>query len=193
MEEQNITVEKKNSPNLRIIILAIAAVAIIAIICVLAFPSTIPSDYKELRKNLRDEGYEVNSTTDRDEALDAYAGFIYTLCYYEDKGLEDEVNRIREDIVDSVDEAVLKDIEKSVNCAVMAVDEDEENFIIALYFDDKKSAKEFCEIFKPLLVFIKENGSDSYTFEEIKREDFTFGQSGKIVYIATKDALKASK
>ena len=193
LKERNIEVGKNGLPTIKIIIAAVAAIVIVAIICIIAFSSPLPNDYKELRKNLRDAGFEVETETDKDEALDFYADFISNLLYYDDEDLEDEADTLVENIEDNSDATILKDIRKSVNCAVMAVDEDEENFIVALYFDESKSAKELYKTFKPVLKFIKENGSDSYVFEEIKREDFTFGQKGKIVYIATKDALDLCK
>ena len=192
MEEQNIIAEKQNHSNLKIIIIAIALILIAAIALVIVFSSPVPKDYKKLRQNLRDEDYEVESFTSREDALDTFAGALENMLWYDDEGLADEAYKMLENLYD-LDENHIEEISKGLDCAVAAVDEDEENFLLVMYFDDNKSAKEFYGIFESIFEFIEKNGSDSYMFDEIKREDFVFGQKGKILYFGTKNALKACK
>ena len=156
------------------------------------FSSPIPKDYKKLRQNLRDADYEVESITDREDAMDYFAELLDNLLYYEDDGLYEEAERIVEEIID-LNKDTSEELVKSVDCSVVAVDEDLENFIMVIYFDDSKSAKEFYKIFEVALEFVKDNGSDGNIFEEVKRDDFKFAQKGKVMYIGTKDALKACK
>ena len=192
MEEQNIILEKQKSPNLKTIIAAVAIIIILAVILFTVFSSPIPKDYKKLRQNLRDENYKVESITDREEALDWFGDLLDALLYYEDDGLYKEAARIVEEIIE-LNENTIDELVKSVDCSVIAVDEDYENFIMAIYFDDSKSAKEFYKIFEVVFEFVKDNGSDGDIFEEVKRDDFKFDQKGKVIYVGTKDALKACK
>lgn len=192
MEEQNIILEKQKSPNLKIIIAAVAIIIILAVVLFVVFSSPIPKDYKKLRQNLRDADYEVESITDREDAMDYFAELLDNLLYYEDDGLYEEAERIVEEIID-LNKDTSEELVKSVDCSVVAVDEDLENFIMVIYFDDSKSAKEFYKIFEVALEFVKDNGSDGNIFEEVKRDDFKFAQKGKVMYIGTKDALKACK
>ena len=192
MEEQNIILEERKSPNFKIIIAAVAIIIILTIVLLVVFSSPIPKDYKKLRQNLRDENYEVKSITDREEALDWFGDLLDDLLCYEDDGLYEEAERIVEEIIE-LNENTIDELVKSVDCSVIAVDEDYENFIMAIYFDDSKSSKEFYKIFEVVFEFVKDNGSDGDIFEEVKRDDLTFGQKGKVMYIGTKDALQASK
>lgn len=192
MEEQNILVEKRKSPNFKIIIAAVATIIILAIVLSIIFASPIPKDYKKLRQNLRDEDYYVVSSTNRDEILEGLEKVMLEgIFYYEDEGLEDELYKLIDK--SGFNEHELIELSKSIDCFIWATDGYYENYMISLYFEDKSSAEEFYSLFKPLLDFVKENGSDSDMFENIKRSDFTFGQKGKVMYIGTKDALKASK
>ena len=192
MEERIVTIKNLNSPKIKTII-AIAAVIIIMTIALAISSSSIPGDYKKLRQNLRDLNYEVETYLDKDDALMCFTMMVNSLTYYEDEDLEDEVDKIYENLADTTNESDVEDIPKSVDCAVMAVDEYEENFIVVIYFDDSKYAKTFFEMCKPLLEFIKENGSDSYEFRNIKRDDFVFAQKDNIVYLGTKNAVKDSQ
>ena len=191
MEEQNIILEERKSPNYKIFIAAVAIVIILAIVLFVVFSSPIPKDYKKLRQNLRDEDYYVVSSTSRDEILEALGEMLDGMFYYEDEGLEDELYKLINK--SGLNEHEMTELSKGIDCVVLGVDEYNENYILSLYFEDKSSAKEFFLLFQPLFDFVKENGSDGDMFENIKRSDFTFGQNGKIIYIGTKDALKASK
>ena len=149
-------------------------------------------DYKKLRQNLRDDDYTVVSSTNREEILDALNSLILEdIFYYEDEGLEEELYSLIKK--SALNEHEFNELSKSIDCLVFGYDEDIEDFIVALYFEDRISAKEFYSLFKPLLEFVKKNGSDGEMFENIKRNDFRFGQKGKLIYIATKDAVKSSK
>lgn len=191
MEEQNIIVEKRNHLNIKTIIAIITLILVMAVALIVIFSSPIPKDYKKLRQNLRDEDYYVISSTDRDEILEGLEEVFDEIFYYDDEGLEDELYKLIEKSMFSEHE--FSEMSKDIESLVVGVDEDYENFIIAVYFDDKASAKEFFDFVCPLLEFVAENGSDGEIFENIKRSDFTFDRKGKVIYIGTKDALKASK
>ena len=193
MEEQNIILEKPRTFNFKIIIATIALIVVIAIVLIVLFSSPVPKDYKKLRQNLRDEDYEVESTTDRAAALEAFSAVIEGFLEYKDSGLQKESERLMKSISKTLSESNTKEILKSTEHGVFAYEEDGDDFMLVLYFDNSQSAKEIYKIIEPALEFIKENGSDAHVFEEVKRDDLVFGHKGKLLYFGTKNALKVSK
>lgn len=75
---------------------------------------------------------------------------------------------------------------------LVAANEDNDEFFLAVYFEENKDAKEYYKLIKDVLDVAKKEGL-SALFKDIRRDDLTYGVNGAVVYFATKEALKASK
>ena len=143
----------------------------------------VPNDYKKARSNLRDSEYTVTITEDTDVSLFA---FFYFLQIKSDDDVAKEIKKAYEETDSEFDQC-----DKRFETLLEAYDEDDENFLFILYFEDSKSAKEFYKNAKDIFEIVCENGLDD-SFIDAKISDYTHGRSGNAVYIGTKSALKAA-
>lgn len=143
----------------------------------------VPNDYKKARSNLRDSEYDVTITNDTDFSLSA---FFYFLQINSDDDVAEEIEEAYDEIEKKIDE-----YDKRFETLLEAYDEDDENFLFILYFEDSKSARNFYKTSKYIFEVVCENGLDD-SFIDAKTSDYKHGYSGNAVYIGTKSALKAA-
>ncbi|MBQ8434301.1 MAG: hypothetical protein IJX23_05825 [Clostridia bacterium] len=164
----------------------------IVMLFVLAFSlvacSVIPQDYKEARSNLRDNDYTVN-VGDKDDIVDSDHEYSSVL--------EMITQLLEYDVIEENEESLeelhpeLAEIEKDLDKVLAAFDEDQENLLVIIYFEDASSAKEYFELIGDVFQIAKAEGLSSEI--DIRKDDLTYGVSGIVVYFGTQDALDAAK
>ncbi|MBQ2804700.1 MAG: hypothetical protein IJF10_02350 [Clostridia bacterium] len=165
-------------------------VVVMALVMLLSLVAcSIPSDYKTARSNLRDNDYEVY-VDDRNDVIDPNHEtsclldiIVFWLEYDVFKDLEEEVEDLHPELA-----KIEKDLEKLLS----AIDEDEENILIAMYFESTSSSREYYKLIKNIFETVKKEGVDK-DYIDISKDDIIFGVNGKVVYFGTKQALDASR
>lgn len=169
-------------------ILRVATLVMLFVLALSLVACSVPHDYKDARRNLRDEGYTVE-VGDKDDVVVSSNSAILSLMVMlldADEDTAKEVEEIANDI-----EKDLADMETDLKKALTASDEDGENLLIACYFEDSKTAFEYYGLIKDVFEIIKREGIKNSN--KIRRSDITFGVTGCVVYFGTKDAVKASR
>lgn len=170
-------------------ILRVVTLVMLFVMALSLVACSVPHDYKDARRNLRDEDYTVVVTDKDDLGLSAKSSAIFKALV----GLlitDEDVTEELEEIADDINKD-LADMEKDLKKVLTAYDEDEENMLIACYFEDAKTAFEYYDLIKDVFEIAKREGLQS--FDEIRRSDLTYGVTGVVVYFGTKDAVKASR
>lgn len=170
-------------------ILRVATLAMLFVMVLSLVACSVPHDYKDARRNLRDEDYTVE-VRDRDDVVVSTKKSailnILVMVLDADEDVAEEVEEIANDIKKD-----LADMEKDLKKVLTANDEDRENMLVACYFEDAKTAFEYYGLIKDILEIAKREGLKN--FDQIRRSDLTFGVTGCVVYFGTKDAVKASR
>lgn len=150
----------------------------------------VSEDYKEVRTNLRSEGYQVFVGATSTEATELLSELLYSMVYSLDN--EDAVER-GEILLESFAEDY-NDLVREIDVVVAGLSEngEGEDLLLAIYFDDKSGLGNNYDIFKNIFDFIK---SSSFDVEEIliDNNDLEYGKSGKIIYFGTPQAFEDAK
>lgn len=149
---------------------------------------SIMQDYKEVRSNLRDNDYEVETVDGEDIYYDAdYSALLDVFAYL----LEYDVMIEHEDEIDELHPELGK-LEKYIDKVIAAKDEDYESLLFVVYFDDAEYANEYYELIEPFFQIAKNEGLDHSEFD-IAKDDLVYGKSGSVIYFGTNDALEIAK
>lgn len=170
-------------------ILRVMTFAMILIIAFGLVACSVPHDFKEARSNLRDNEYTVTVYNKDDVVISNKYSLILGMLssyVYDDEDTTKEINKI----VDDIQNRILH-LEKDLDKVLIAVDEDNENILFALYFEESKTAREYYDLIEEIFKIGKREGLEA--FDEIKKSDLTYGVTGAVIYFGTKDAVKASR
>ncbi len=170
-------------------ILRVAILVMMFIMLLSLVACSVTQDYKKARRNLRDNDYTVR-VLDRQDLGVSYADSVtlykFTDCIYINNDTAKEIYEITHDVRQD-----LANIERDLDKLIEAYDEDDENILFALYFEDSKTAREYFNLIEDIFVIGKREGLKA--FDKIKKADLTYGVTGVVVYFGTKDAVKASR
>ena len=191
---------------------AISAIALVLVLTLVIKedkkPTNIfqfPANYNVLVNNLEKKSYEIYKVeTPQKKDLDTTADIVGSFInhYYmllanfvnenaEERAYELMVESFEKTFGNEDDITALEPFTYPV-ALISAFNEESNSYIFVIYFDNTQSAKELYEILKPYFDFVKKNSSDDYVFDEgvnITINDFVSGQTGKVVYLSTKNAL----
>ena len=173
-------------------IVTILTSVLLLIICIFSLTacSKVPTDYKDARTNLRDNGYYVSVGTNSSEATylvyDVLETTISCLDNYED--MKKGVN-----LLYSFEEDV-NDLLKDIDSCVFGISESGygKDCLLIIYFDDAKALSEHYDIFANIFDLII-GGSFDFGGLIIDNSDLSYGKSKNILFIGTKQAFKDSK
>ena len=157
--------------------------AVLLVTCVFSAGCTkIPKDFKDARRNLLDQEYDVVVIADLQEFIYEFYGMWEVFEDSDVEVIEDGYGWLLDDLMDDYKH----DFEKGI--LAIGVQGGVGEFIFIAYFEDKEETREFYKdiegLFEELCECRMEGGFN---------DDIKYGKSGKAVYFGTEGALKALK
>lgn len=150
----------------------------------------VSEDYKEVRANLRANGYDVLVGSTPTESTELLSELLYSMVYSLNDDSDTEQGEI---LLESFSEDY-EDLIHEINVVIAGVSKngEGEDLLLIVYFDDKNGLKDNYAIFEDFFEFIK---SSSFDADQalIDNADLKYGKSGKAIYLGTPQAFKDAK
>ena len=152
--------------------------------------SKVPDNYKDVRSNLRKNGYAVEVGSNSEEALEIAYIVLESMIF----GLDNEYSiEEGENLLSSFEEDyndLIKDIDSCV--AGMSENGEGEDFLMVVYFDDAEALETHYDIFVDVFDFLIDGTFDA---EEtlVDNDELEYGKSKNILYFGTAQAFKDCK
>lgn len=152
--------------------------------------SKVPDNYKDVRSNLRKNGYDVEVGSNYEEALEIAYIVLDSMIYALDNEYSIEEG---ENFLSSFEEDY-NDLIKDIDSCVVGMSEHGEgkDFLMVIYFEDAEALKTHYEIFVNVFDLLIDGTFDA---EEtlVDNDDLEYGKSKNILYFGTKQAIKDAK
>lgn len=157
--------------------------AVLLVACVFSAGCTkIPKDFKDARRNLLDQEYDVVVIADLQEFIYEFYGMWEVFEDSDVEVIEDGYGWLLDDLMDDYKH----DFEKGI--LAIGVQDGVGEFIFIAYFEDKEETREFYKDIEGLFEELCECRMEGEFNDDIK-----YGKSGKAVYFGTEGALKDVK
>lgn len=149
--------------------------------------SKIPENHKDVRSNLRRNGYDVLISSDSEEAVDL-AYDLLSGCIY---SLDDEDSIEDGELLLLSFEEDYNQLVKDINVCVAGKSENGkgEDLLIVIYFDDSQALETHYDIFIDVFDLIIANTFNADEFP-IDNSELKYSKTKNILYFGTEQAIK---